>query len=197
MRLLCILPLLASLVFVSPIYSQDTSGKKPTKELTSPNVYFLARALSGKTIVFISEVSLLQPPHSVRHSFGKHISFHMSYKKNVQSKAMPVSLLWGGFVTFDSKWKYHSLSIAPGLRFPNTNRKSDLFFGLNIGATFSTKKSHLITPYFELAGHLKVKALSRTISALVGVSARYELFSEKWWNNPQSINLLAGLDFGI
>lgn len=165
--------------------------------LSFSNPYFNNKVLADRNINFSFGVPLLTPPHSFRNSFGKSIILQGDYRKE-SKKRWRIPALVRTRIEIDRKSRLQSIAVYPGIRFPNTNRKTPIYFGVLLGAGFSNKNQKTKWPlYLQVFSAYRVYQFNKNISSLIEINAQYALRNYKWWRQPESISLLTTLDINF
>jgi len=152
--------------------------------------------LSDRNINFALGIPLLIPPYSFRNSLAKSIIIQADYRKESESWRVPV--VFRARADIDSKSKLQSIAIYPGIRFPNTNRKTPIYFGVLLGAGFSNKNKKTKWPlYVQIFSTYRVFQFNQNVSALIEINAQYALRNYKWWRQPDSISLFTVFDINF
>jgi len=160
--------------------------------LSFANPYFNNKTLSDKNISFALGIPLLIPPHSVRNSLAKNIIIQGDYRKEQWS----IPVIVRTRLEIDSKSNLQSIAIYPGIRFPSTNRKTPIYFGILLGAGFSNKNQKWPL-HLQIFSAYRIYQFNKTVSTLIEINAQYALGSYKWWRQPDSISLLTALDINF
>ena len=161
------------------------------------NPYFNNKTPSDNNINFALGIPLLIPPYSFRNSFAKNIIIQGDYRKE-SKKDWRIPVIFRTRLEIDSKSKLQSIAVYPGIRFPTTNRKTPIYFGVLLGAGFSNKNKKTKWPlYLQVFSTYRIYQFNRHISSLVEINAQYSLRNHKWWRQPDSISLLTALDINF
>ena len=166
------------------------------ESLTPVSQYFNKRVLSDQNINFSFGVSVKNPPHSIKNSFAQNVLFNIDYRKEkIKSYNIPVftRLQW---ITNTSK-TFQSFGIAPGIRFPQTHRKTPLYFSLSLSTEITPQAGQKFKFYLQISSLFRMIQIHRRASALMELTARYPLGSGRWWRSPSGIILMTGIDINI
>ena len=163
--------------------------------LSFANPYFNNKILDDRNINFSLGVPLLIPPHSFQNSLGRHIILQGDYRKE-SKKNWRVPLIFRTRIEIDRESRLQSIAFYPGIRLPNTNRKTPIYFGVLLGAGFSNKSTKWPL-YVQVFSTYRVYQFNKNISSLIEINAQYALRNYKWWRQPESISLLTTLDINF
>ena len=165
--------------------------------LSFANAYFNNKLLSDNNINFSLGIPLLTPPHSFRNSLAKHVILQGDYRKE-SKKRWRIPVILRTRIEIDPQSNLQSIAIYPGTRFPSTNRKTPIYFGIFLGAGFSKKSQKTRWPfYLQVFSTYRIYQFNKHISSLVELNAQYALRDYKWWRQPESISLLTTLDINF
>lgn len=159
--------------------------------------YFDNKTLSENNANFSFGIPLLLPPHSFQNSLAKHIIIQGDYRKESKKK-WRIPIIFRTRLEIDSQSSLKSMALYPGIRFPNTNRKTPIYFGILLGAGFSKKNNKVRWPvYLQIFSTYRVYQFNKHISTLIEINAQYALRERKWWRQPESLSLLTTLDINF
>lgn len=161
------------------------------------NPYFNNKTISDSNITFALGIPLLIPPHSFQNSLAKNVIIQGDYRKESQ-KDWRIPVIFRTRLEIDQKSNLQSIAVYPGVRFPSTNRKTPIYFGVLFGAGFSSQNRKTKWPfYLQVFSTYRVYQFNRHISSLIEINAQYALRNYKWWRQPESISLLTSLDINF
>ena len=153
--------------------------------------------LAESNINFTLGIPLLVPPYSFRNSLARSIIMQGDYRKE-SKKDWRIPVVLRTRLEIDSKSNLQSIAIYPGIRFPSTNRKTPIYFGILFGAGFSKKNQKTSWPfYIQVFSTYRIYQFNRHVSSLIEINAQYALRNHKWWRQPDSISLLTALDINF
>ena len=165
--------------------------------LSFSNPYFSNKILSENNINFSLGIPLLTPPHSFQNSLAKHVILQGDYRKESKKK-WRVPFIIRTRLEIDRRSRLKSMAIYPGVRFPNTNSKTPIYFGVLLGAGFTKKNDKTKWPlYLQAFTAYRVYQFNRYISTLIELNAQYSLRNYKWWRQPESLSLFTTLDINF
>ncbi len=165
--------------------------------LSFSNPYFSNKILSENNINFSLGIPLLTPPHSFQNSLAKNLILQGDYRKELKKK-WRVPLIIRTRLEMDRQSHLKSMAVYPGIRFPNTNSKTPIYFGVLLGAGFTKKNYKTKWPfYLQAFTAYRVYQFNRHVSTLIELNAQYSLRSYKWWRQPESLSLLTTLDINF
>ena len=165
--------------------------------LSFANPYFSNKILSDKNINFAFGIPLLTPPHSFRNSLAQHIILQGGYRKE-SKKNWRVPVILRTRIEIDPQSNLQAIAFYPGIRFPVTNRKTPIYFGVLLGAGFSNKNKKTKWPlYLQVFSAYRIYQFNRHISSLIEINAQYAFQNHKWWRQPESISLLTAFDINF
>lgn len=159
--------------------------------------YFNNKILSDSNVNIALGIPFLIPPYSFRNSLAKHIMIQGDYRTE-SKKRWKVPIIMRTRFEIDRQSNLQSIAIYPGIRFPSTNRKTPIYFGILLGAGFSKKNHKTKWPlYLQIFSTYRVYQFNRYVSTLIEVNAEYTLQKQQWWRQPSTLALLTSLDINF
>ena len=167
-----------------------------SEKLSTVSEYFNKRRLSQNNLQMNFGISILNPPHSLKNSFGKDRIVQLEYRKESRRKYTPPILL-------KLETRHHknrplqSLSLFSGIQFPKTHRKTPIYFGLSLGSRFNFHKRTKLSFLLQISSSFRLYQWTHSISSLLHINAYYDFSRPHWWRVPSSIALSTGFNVNI